>query len=368
MCFSIVRPIFIFAIRLTPMPRRFFFLSFFFCLTVNSLLAQVSGRGTYQFLGLSTSARSTALGGKVVALDESDLSLAAQNPSLLDSSMHNGLSLSYVNYFTDINYVTFSYARNYSKVGTLAIGGQRIGYGSFYRADETGIQSGTFTASEMALSISYSRTIDTCFSVGISFKPIYSHLESYTSWGVAFDFAGSYRSQNGLFSAGLIFKNVGSMVKSYTPGTYEPIPFEIIAGISKKLAHAPFRFLITFQQLQNMSLYYKTDDFTEESVFDESENKSDGTMEKISKEIISHVILGAEFVPIRNFYLRFGYNYQRRNELKIQEKVSTVGFSFGFGVKISKFHINYSRAKYHLAGATNHFSVITDLDKLFHIK
>lgn len=347
------------------MLRRFFFISIFFVLTASSLLAQVNGRGTYQFLGLPTSARATALGGKVVALDEYDLSLVAQNPSLLDSSMHNGLTLSYVNYYSDISYGTFSYARNYDKLGTFAIGGQRIGYGSFSRADETGVQSGTFTASEMAFSLSYSRVIDTCFSVGVSFKPIYSHLESYTSWGIAFDFAGSYRSGNGLFSAGLIFKNVGSMVKSYTPGTYEPLPFEIIAGVSKKLAHAPFRFVITFQQLQNMSLYYKTDDFTEESVFDESEKKSKGTMEKIGKEIISHVILGAEFVPIRNFYLRFGYNYQRRNELKIQEKASAVGFSWGVGVKISKFHISFSRATLHLVGATTHFAVSTDLDNFF---
>jgi len=350
------------------MLRRFFLISIFLSLVANSLFAQVSGRGTYQFLGLPTSARATALGGKVVALDESDLSLVAQNPSMLDSTMHNGLALSYINYYSDINYVTFSYARNFRKLGTLAFGGQRVGYGSFLRADEAGVQSGTFTASEMALSVSYSRIIDTCFSVGISLKPIYSHLESYTSWGIALDFAGSYRSSNGLFSAGLTFKNVGSMVKSYTPGTYEPLPFEIIAGISKKLAHAPFRFVITFQQLQNMSLYYKTDDFTEESVFDESEKKSDGTMGKIGKEIISHIIFGAEFVPIRNFYLRFGYNYQRRNELKIQEKVSSVGFSWGVGVKISKFHINFSRARLHLAGATNHFTLTTDLTKLFNVK
>lgn len=78
------------------------------------------------------------------------------------------------------------------------------------------------------------------------------------------------------------------------------------------------------------------------------------------------MILGVEFVPVRNFYLRGGYNYQRRNELKIEERTSMVGFSWGIGVKINKYHISYGRATYHLAGASNHFSVSTNLDDFFH--
>ena len=71
-------------------------------LTANILLAQVSGRGTYQFLNLPTSARTTALGGKTAALDESDLSVVFQNPALLDSNMHNNLTLSYVGYYAGV--------------------------------------------------------------------------------------------------------------------------------------------------------------------------------------------------------------------------------------------------------------------------
>lgn len=357
--------LFTFDPNLRPMLKKNISLFIVLILGTKVLFAQVSGKGTYQFLNLPTSARTTALGGKLGALDESDLSTVFQNPSLLDSTMHNHLSLSYVGYYAGITYGAFSYAREYNKIGAFAVGVQRVGYGSFTRADETGITDGTFTASETAFNFSYSRIIDTCFSVGITLKPIYSHLDRYKSWGVAADIAGSYHSNNGLFAAGIVFKNIGTMIKLYTPETREPLPFEIIAGISKKLAHAPFRFVITLQQLQNYDLYYKPDTFTDESVFDDTENTSTNLATKIGREFISHVIVGAEFVPVRNFYLRFGYNYQRRNELKIQEKVSTVGFSWGIGIKISKFHINYSRATYHLAGSTNHFAISTDLDNFF---
>ncbi len=334
-------------------------------LLATSAMAQVSGRATYQFLNLPTSARATALGGKIATIDESDISIISSNPALLDSSMHNHLTLSYVGYYAGVKYGTFAYARKYKQFGIFAISGQHMNYGSFTRADETGTINGTFSASEMTIGISYVRTFDTCFSVGINAKPIYSHLDSYTSWGIATDIAGNYTSKNGLFTAGLVFKNVGAMVKPYSSGTYEPLPFEIVAGISKRLAHAPFRFVVTLQQLQNFNLYYEPETFDEKTAFDNTEESKPSLASRIGKEMISHIIIGAEFVPIRNFYLRFGYNYQRRNELKIREKVSTVGFSWGFGLKISKFHISYSRATLHLAGGTNHFAVTTDLDNFF---
>ena len=75
-----------------------------------------------------------------------------------------------------------------------------------------------------------------------------------------------------------------------------------------------------------------------------------------------HVIFGVEFIPVKNLYVRVGYNYRRRKEMLIESKTSTVGISWGFGIKISKFYLSYGRATYHLAGASDHFSISTDLD------
>jgi hypothetical protein len=44
-----------------------------------------------------------------------------------------------------------------------------------------------------------------------------------------------------------------------------------------------------------------------------------------------HVILVAEFVPAKFLNLRVGYNYQRRQELKLTPVPVPVGFSWGFG-------------------------------------
>jgi len=54
----------------------------------------------------------------------------------------------------------------------------------------------------------------------------------------------------------------------------------------------------------------------------------------------------------------------RRQELKIDTKPGMVGFSWGIGVKISKFKISYGHPSYHLAGGGNYFSFSMNLDDL----
>lgn len=331
------------------------------CITVYS---QVGGQGVYSFLNLPITSRSAALGSKVVALDEADPGIVFTNPAHLTERLNNQLSLSYVGYFADIKYGFVSYYRHYQNIGTFGIGLQHIGYGNFIEADEAGVITGNFSGSDMVFNLIYSKTFDSLFTIGINLKPVYSHLERYKSFGVCADIGVSYTNRDQLFTAGIVARNIGSMIKPYTSNTWEALPFEIIAGFSQKLRHAPFRFVGTFQQLQTSDLYYTRP--TNSTVFfgDEMQDKPT-VFERIGNEVISHIIMGVEFIPVRNFYLRGGYNFQRRHELKIENKASTVGFSWGVGIKISKFYINFSQATYHLVGASNHLSISTDLDDFF---
>jgi hypothetical protein len=343
--------------------RLISFLSLLLLISYN-LSGQVGGRGVYSFLNLTITPRSAALGSKVVALDESDPGVVLVNPSHLNNELHNQLALSYVGYFADIKYGFVSYSRHFDRIGTFGLGIQHVDYGSFIEADPTGQITGNFSGYDMAINIMYSRTFDSLITVGINVKPVFSHLETYRSYGIAADFGVTYTSREHLFSAGIVARNMGSMLKPYTPETWEPLPFELLAGFSQKLRHAPFRFVVTFQQLQKLDLYYQRqrESYT---FFGDDQQAGPTKFEQIGNEFISHVIAGVEFVPVRNFYIRGGYNYQRRNELKIEDKVSTVGFSWGVGIKVSKFYVNYSRATYHLVGASNHFSVSTNLDDFF---
>ena len=83
------------------------------------------------------------------------------------------------------------------------------------------------------------------------------------------------------------------------------------------------------------------------------------------ENLMRHFILGMELVPHKNFYFSGGYNYQRRKELQVESKVSTVGFSWGFGINTSMLDIEFGRATYHLAGTSTHVSLILRTDNIY---
>ena len=87
--------------------------------------------------------------------------------------------------------------------------------------------------------------------------------------------------------------------------------------------------------------------------------------ESFGKQLMRHTIIGVELLPSENFILRAGYNYQRRQELKFDDKLSTVGFSFGFGVKVKRFRLDYATSRFHLAGSSNLFSLAINLNESF---
>lgn len=338
-----------------------FYIVFVVILLSTSVKAQIGGTHTYDFLNLIHSARVSSLGGDVIAINDNDINLTYHNPALLTSEMNHDLVLNYVNYFTDINYGYAAYATELKDYGIFSAGINYINYGVFTAADEKGVVTGEFKAAEYAINLIYSRAIDSVFRIGVNVKPIISTLEKYTSIGVAADFGVVYQKPNSLFTAALVVKNIGSQLTTYA-NERETLPFNIQLGISQKLKHAPLLFSVTFDHLEKWDLTY--DKPEEESSLDplSSEEESKSNLDKIADQFMRHIILGVEFSPVNNFYVRAGYNYRRRQEMIIDSKTSTIGFSWGFGIKISKFHLSYGRAAYHLAGASNHFSVITNLD------
>jgi len=321
---------------------------------------QVGGRGTYGFLNLTTSARAVSLGTKTIAIDDDDLSLAFYNPSLLNEGMENHLALNYVNYFAGIHYGYAAYSPPMNRSWQFAAGLHYMNYGTFQQADENGVQGGQFRATEYAFNLTASMALDTGWRIGANLKPIYSDLYEYQSLGLATDIGITYTDTSGLFSAALVFKNLGTQIMPYHSGTYEPLPFEIQMGASLKLRHAPFRLVAIAEHLDKPDLAYSipSDDELLYGYYPGSSGDT-GLFDKIMR----HMILGVEFIPLEHFYVRAGYHYRRRQEMKVETKLSTVGFSWGFGIKIFKLYLNYGRGTYHLAGGTNHFSVRANLSE-----
>ncbi|NOX46896.1 MAG: type IX secretion system protein PorQ [Chlorobi bacterium] len=326
--------------------------------------AQIGGNSTYSFLNNTASARIAAMGGDFLAIGDNDITLAPSNPSLINPGLNNQLGVAYVDFFSDINYGTASYSRTFDNVGSFVASMKYMNYGNFEYADEAGNRNGNFNASESAFALGWGRELDSTFSIGANMKFIYSSFESYSSYGLAVDIAGSYRSDDRNFMMSLIAKNIGRQLKAYNGGNNEPLPFELQFGLSKRLSHLPFRYSLLVNNLEKWDLRYddpsvqNTDPITGEVI-------KDGGAEVFFDNMMRHLVFGGELLIGKNLSLRGGYNYRRRQELKVASKTAMVGFSWGVGIRISKFHISYSRSTYHLSGSPNYITLSTNLGDFF---
>jgi hypothetical protein len=328
--------------------------------------SQVGGNNTYEFLNLPISARVSSLGGNLLTARDNDLNVALVNPALLTDSMDNNVALSYINYFADVNYGYVAYAKKFKKLGVFSAGLQYLDYGKFQRADEIGNTDGTFSANEASFNISYAHSIlDTNFTIGATLKTIYSHLESYTSVGSALDIGAIYVRPHKGFGLALVVKNAGRQWTTYT-GHKEALPFEVQIGLSKKPKHIPFRLSLVYENLEKWDLTYQDPAnpvLTQDPLTGEPIKQS--KFKKIGDRFMRHMVIGGEFIITKNFFLRGGFNYQHRKELLVPEKRGLTGFSFGFGFRVYKFHFSYAHTAYHLAGASNNFSISFDINSFY---
>lgn len=335
-------------------------------LAFSSLPAQIGGSSAFISLDLPMSARMAALGGKSCGINDNDLNLAIWNPSLLRPEMSSQLALSFADYFTDIKYGYAGGAWHFNNVGTFSLFATRIDYGTFRETDESGNILGEFSAGEYGINVGYSRVIDSNFTVGANLKFLQSNLYLWNANALAMDLAMNYNLPTKNFSVSLLIRNIGFVMKQYTSGNDEKLPFEVEAGFSFKPQHAPFRFSLGLQHLEVWDMTYTdpnnppqlVDPLTGDSI---QVSKSKTFMDKLAR----HCVFGGEILIGKAFSLRMGYNYQRRKELLVDTKRGATGFSFGVGFRVYKFHLSYAHARYHIAGGTNTFTLTCTLSEFY---
>ncbi len=318
--------------------------------------AQGNGQDNYQILQMVSPARVAALGGNAIAIKDGDLNLGILAPSLLDSTTSGQVALGYTRFFGEANIAHAGYAHHIKSLGAVSLSIQSLGYGSFEMTDETGQVQGTFSAGEYIFQAGIGRVLNENFSIGANVKYVMSELAEYKSSAVAADISTTFHKPERGFVATLMMKNIGSPISSYRPGVDEQMPFEIQAGISKKLEKAPLRFGVVAENLQTWDLTTEQEDDTPEIdpiTGEEVNNVNDG----FGENLMRHLVFNAEVIVTKNIHLRVGYNYNRRQQLKIENRPGGGGFTYGLGMRIAKIHISYARAAYSLAGASNHFTL-----------
>jgi len=339
------------------MKKVSFWIFFFFFST--STFSQVGGETVFQFLNLSSSSRQIALGGEVLTLMD-DVNQPIWNPSVINPELDRQLSINYTSYLAGISIGSASYAHVISRrFGTIHGSINYLNYGTLIEADENGNETGTFKASDIAVSVGYAFNLPwTNVYMGFNGKLINSTISNFTSNGIAGDIAVLYYSPYKPYSFTIVARNMGTQIQSFD-GTNEKLPFKVAIGGSYKLKYVPLKWHLTLDNLQQWNL----------AVPNPSNQTSDlegnVTEEKISffTNAIRHIVVGAELFPESAINLRAGYNFRRASELKLQNARSFSGLSFGIGIKMNKFRFNYAFSKFHSAASSSTFSLQFDLDK-----
>lgn len=328
------------------------FLTLLFLLLATYVQAQVTN--VYQFLDLSPSARITALGGLQIAVMDKDLSLAAQNPALYNAQMNNQVLASHSLYVADIGHGYVGYARQIDTTHHITVGGglNYVSYGTFTQTDELGIETGEFKAGEYALQLGGAWQ-HKHLSLGASLKFIFSSLETYNSFGIATDLGATYHLPKQNYTFSLVLRNIGTQVTTYA-NTREPLPFDILLGASHRFAHLPFRVSIMAHSLTNWNIRYPRIDTDNTIVLGSQDTPKEKTY--FVDNLFQHLNFNTELYLGKALCLRAGYNHQRKQAMAISNFRTMGGFSFGGGIRIKRFAVDYGRAIYSPAGSDNHFS------------
>jgi len=306
----------------------------------------------YAILRFPTSARVSALGGYSVSLVEADPSLVFHNPALLGGETDNRLNMNYINYIADVNVGSVVFTKAFRERSAWGVGATYINYGAMKEMTGDNEQLGTFSVQDIDLHVFYSYDLSERWRGGLSLKTLYSTLAEYYSFGLAVDAGLSYFNPESDFSFGIALKSVGAELKAYYDER-QRVPWDFQFGVTKRMAHAPIRFSATAMYLNQWK--FTTVDRTLTST-----EKGDSFIETALK----HLVLGVELLPSDNLWIGVGLNPKTRMDMKLSSGNALSGFTIGAGLKVSRFDIGASVARYHPAATSFMVSLTMALSEM----
>jgi hypothetical protein len=231
------------------MPKKLilFALLFSFFAATKVLLSQEE-IPAFEFLRVDPGAKASSLAGAFDTYTD-DPNAMFYNPATLSTMTRGKISGGFGKYLLDMNFGSFSFAQKYKDIGWFGIGIKYFDYGTFDKADESGIPTGeTFSANDLMVSVGYSNYVYEEINYGITVKYIYSGIADYKSTALAMDFGLLYLIPGPQIGLSFGVNNLGSQLSTYID-TREKLPLDIRVGFSKRLEHTPVRLNVTFAKL-----------------------------------------------------------------------------------------------------------------------
>lgn len=323
---------------------------------------QIGGQYGFAFLDQAFSARSVGLGTNFLTAIDEDVTLGLAVPSLLNERHHKNATFNHSILSGGTNYGMFGYAHKLKNAGMLSGHIRYFSYGKMDWNLPTGETVGTFSAGDVIVGAGYGHQLNPIITIGANVNMILSNLETYTAFGMSADLAGTFWFEKSNITVTAMVRNFGYQFAGYTSKNRAPIGANPMLAISHKLKHAPFRISVLTHHLHKWDLTYsdpneqpKKDPLTGKMI----EPERAGFMEKLGR----HFTFQLELLLGQYVHVRAAFDYHQHKEMKIIDRTGMAGFSFGFGLMLKKFQLQYGINIISAAGFNNMMTFSTNISQ-----
>lgn len=177
------------------------------------------GQSGWQFLKINGDSRISSLAGTAAATGHGDASSVFGNPSALTDIKYTEVFFHNTNWIADIGHQSLVAAKNLGDLGIVALSVVSVDYGDIPETINSPTPAGDrtnavvtgnyFSASDIAIGITYARLVTDKLSLGGSVRWIQEQIAelNMTSW--AFDFGTTYYTGYKTLRIGMIARNFG---------------------------------------------------------------------------------------------------------------------------------------------------------------
>ena len=209
---------------------------------VNPMPYSRVGTAGYQYLKLPTNARTAALGNITSVLSSPDANALLTNPAAMADIDNYSFSSNYMSWVAETEYISAAVVKNLGNSGAVGLSLISMDYGDMPRTeydsyfDPSGnliefpvtAGLGTVTANDLALGLSYARTLYQKLKFGFNMRYLKEQLDDANSSTVAMDFGSFYMTGYKSLRISILFKLFGadSEFRKYE-GRVEKRPFSV---------------------------------------------------------------------------------------------------------------------------------------------
>jgi len=304
------------------------------------------GQSGANFLQIAMEPRGAALGGAITAISDGAAALY-WNPAGAVHTENIDINFSHTDWFLDTKLMYVGVVKNMDRIGAFG-----ISFTSFYMDemeittvyDSEGENSGTYDAGDLAVGLSYARSLTDRFTFGVTAKFVREEIWNLSSSQVALDVGSLYRTDFLNLRLGMAVRNFSDKMKFDGDAIDERIQEEVDRGLTNNIRIE--RLTPEFRLPQVFQLGIAFDPVQMES--GSLTLLADVTVPSDNEELM---VFGAEYQFQKLAYIRGAYrvNYESGD------------FSFGGGLNLNiggfNSRFDYSYSTMGLLGSVHRFGL-----------